>query len=178
MDYSTVLKFWLEDTEPKQRFTKDLELDARIRDKFLSTYWRVVAGEHADWRDSAAGRLAEIIVLDQFARNMFRDDPQAFMYDPLALALAQEAIRAGAEAELEASERSFLYMPFMHSESALVHEHAVELFTKLGNELNLEYEYKHKAIIDRFGRYPHRNAVLGRESSAEEVAFVAEHGGF
>ena len=109
MDYSTVLKFWLEDTEPKQRFTKDPELDARIKDKFLATYWRVVAGEHADWRDSAAGRLAEIIVLDQFARNMFRDDPQAFMYDPLALALAQEAIRAGAEAQLEASERSFLY---------------------------------------------------------------------
>ena len=116
-------------------------------------------------------------MLDQFARNLFRDDPQAFMYDPLPLALAQEAIRAGAEAQLEASERSFLYMPFMHRESALVHERAVELFTKLGNELNLEYEYKHKAIIDRFGRYPHRNAVLGRESSAEEVAFVAEHGG-
>ena len=178
MTHQEILKFWFEDTEPKQQFSKDADFDELIRQKFLSVYWQVVRGELDAWRDHAEGRLAEIIVLDQFSRNMFRDQPQAFSSDPLALALAQEAVRTGADAQLKPPQRTFIYMPFMHSESPLVHLRAVELFTALGNELNLEYEFKHKEIIDRFGRYPHRNAVLGRDSSPEELEFLQQHSGF
>ena len=178
MNYQQVIDFWFVETDDKQRFSKDLEFDALVTQRFLASYWQVVRGELEHWRTQPAGRLAEVIVLDQFARNMFRDQAQAFTYDPLALALAQEAVRAGADKELEQKQRMFLYMPYMHSESLLVHERAVELFTDLGIDMTLEYEHKHKVIIERFGRYPHRNAALGRESTPEEVEFVREHGGF
>ncbi|MFI7918815.1 DUF924 family protein, partial [Acinetobacter baumannii] len=114
------------------------------------------------WRKTPEGRLAEIIVLDQFSRNIYRDQPESFAYDGLALALSQEAISLQLDAQLNPEQRSFLYMPFMHSESKLIHEFALKLFQRLGNEINLSFEKKHKVIIDRFGRYPHRNAILGR----------------
>jgi uncharacterized protein (DUF924 family) len=129
-----------------------------------------------EWRTSAEGRLAEIIVLDQFSRNVCRDTPRAFAQDALALVLAQELVASGQDRSLPAAQRVFAYMPYMHSESALVHTHAVALFTQLGNERNLDFELRHKAIIDRFGRYPHRNAILGRTSSAQELAFLKEPG--
>ena len=175
-DAETVLRFWFETLEPKDWYTKSDDLDARIAERFEPLYRRVVAGETAHWRESAGGRLAEIIVLDQLARNMFRDSAEAFAADPLALALAQEAIRAGADAELPDERRAFLYMPFMHSESRRVHERAMTLFADLPG--NLEFEIKHKEIIDRFGRYPHRNAVLGRESTPEEREWLAHNEGF
>ncbi len=118
------------------------------------------------------GRLAEIIVLDQFSRNVYRDTPRAFAQDALALVLAQELVASGQDRSLPEAQRVFAYMPYMHSESALVHAQAVELFTQLGIQDNLNFELRHKAIIDRFGRYPHRNAILGRTSSAEELAFL------
>jgi len=127
-------------------------------------------------RDSAEGRLAEIILLDQFSRNLYRNSPLAFACDPLALGLAQEAIRAGVEAELTPVQRSFLYLPFMHSESLAIHQVALQLYERNGLESNLEFERLHKSIIERFGRYPHRNAVLGRQSTAEELAFLQEPG--
>jgi uncharacterized protein (DUF924 family) len=129
-----------------------------------------------EWRSSPAGRLAEIIVLDQFSRNLFRDDARAFAADPLALALAQEAVAAGADLALTKVERSFLYMPYMHSESRAIHVVAERLFREKAPEYNHEFELRHKAIIDRFGRYPHRNATLGRESTPEELAFLTEPG--
>ena len=129
-----------------------------------------------EWRTSAKGRLAEIIVLDQFSRNMFRDTPLAFASDPLALVLSQEAISIGADEVLTSTQRSFLYMPFMHSESLIIHEAAVQLFTKNGVQSNLDFEMKHKAIIEQFGRYPHRNEILGRESTAEELEFLKQPG--
>jgi uncharacterized protein (DUF924 family) len=135
-----------------------------------------VACELAQWRSAAQGRLAEIIVLDQFSRNLFRDDPRAFAADPMALALAQEAVAQDVDQDLTLQERAFLYMPFMHSESANIHERAVELFSLNGLEFNLAFELKHKAIIDRFGRYPHRNGVLRRVSSAAEIAFLQQDG--
>ncbi|HBU89061.1 MAG TPA: DUF924 domain-containing protein, partial [Acinetobacter sp.] len=104
------------------------------------------------WRKTAEGRLAEIIVLDQFSRNIYRDQPESFAYDSLALALAQETISLQLDAQLNPEQRSFLYMPFMHSESKLIHEFALKLFQRLGNEINLSFEKKHKVIIDRFGR--------------------------
>ena len=113
-------------------------------------------------------------MLDQFSRNLFREDPRAFAQDGLALALAQEAISLQLDQQLSPKQRSFLYLPFMHSESKLIHEFALKLFQRLGNETNLAFEKKHKVIIDHFGRYPHRNAVLGRVSTAEEIEFLKQ----
>ncbi len=120
--------------------------------------------------------MAEIIVLDQFSRNIFRDKPEAFASDALALALAQEAIAAKADEQLKPIERSFLYMPFMHSESLAIHEVAVGLFENNGIASNYDFEIKHKTIIERFGRYPHRNSILGRESTPEEIEFLTQPG--
>jgi uncharacterized protein (DUF924 family) len=137
---------------------------------------QAAAGELHGWRDSARGRLAEVIVLDQFPRNIHRGTPAAFAQDPMALALAQEAVRAGALAELAPVERSFLLLPYMHSESAAIHVVAESLYREHAPRENFEFELKHKAIIDRFGRYPHRNLILGRDSTPEEAAFLTEPG--
>lgn len=123
-----------------------------------------------------ADRLAEILVLDQFSRNIYREDPRAFACDPLALALAQEAVALGADQDLEMVQRTFMCLPYMHSESALIHTLAVSLFSQPGLEDNLAFELRHKAIIDRFGRYPHRNAILGCTSTPEEIAFLKTPG--
>ncbi|WP_108650395.1 DUF924 family protein [Dongshaea marina] len=176
MDYLAVLKFWFEECTPKQWFDKDPAFDALINERFGHIHRAAAAGELSRWRGHAKGRLAEVIVLDQFSRNIYRDKPQAFAYDGMALILAQEALRRGIAVELERVERQFLYMPFMHSESAAIHEHALLIFDEVGMESTLEYEKRHKAIIDRFGRYPHRNAIVGRESTAEELAFLQEPG--
>jgi uncharacterized protein (DUF924 family) len=174
--HANVISFWFDELGPNKWFAKDPSLDARITERFSSTHEQASRCELHAWRATARGRLAEVLLLDQFSRNMFRDSPRAFAQDPLALALAQEAVRAGADNDLTPSERNFLYMPFMHSESLVVHEVAVELFTKNGIAQNLDYERKHKAVLDRFGRYPHRNAILGRPSTPEEVAFLSEPG--
>jgi uncharacterized protein (DUF924 family) len=172
----SVLQFWFEEATPKQHFGKDGAFDNTIRERFGALHAAAVRGELAAWRDTAGGRLAEIIVLDQFSRNLFRDDPRAFAADGMALVLAQEAIRAGADEGMPAGRRVFLYMPFMHSESPAIHVQAERLFRQTGLERNYEFELKHKAIIDRFGRFPHRNAVLGRLSTAEEEAFLRQPG--
>jgi uncharacterized protein (DUF924 family) len=170
-----VLNFWFHTVQPSDWYARSDALDAQIKARFESTYRQVLAGETAHWRDVVEGRLAEIIVLDQFSRNMFRDRAQAFAADPMALALSQEAIRAGADHKLDDIRRGFLYMPFMHSESRLIHTQAMVLFKDLPN---LEYEILHKAIIDRFDRYPHRNEALSRASTAEELAWMAGNPGF
>ncbi len=170
-----IIEFWFQTLEPADWYTKSNDLDARIKERFERTYHQIVAGEKSNWRSTAEGRLAEIIVLDQFSRNMFRGLPESFAADPLALAFAQEAVRNGADKELDDQKRAFLYMPFMHSESVKIHEQAMELFKDLSN---LAFEIEHKAIIDRFGRYPHRNDVLGRASTAEEIEWLAENTGF
>ncbi|GAK87402.1 protein of unknown function DUF924 [Vibrio ponticus] len=169
-----VLKFWFEQLEPKDWFVSNPQVDIEIQEKFGSLLNQAAQSELYTWRDTAKGRLAEIIVLDQFSRNIYRGSAQAFSQDPLALALAQEAVRLGADKELSTIEKSFLYMPYMHSESALIHEQAVVLFVQPGMENNYDFELKHKVIIDRFGRYPHRNAILNRESSVEEVEFLSQ----
>jgi len=171
-----VLRFWFEEAQPADWFRKSAEFDARIRGRFLSTYHAAARAELFAWRDTPRGRLAEVVVLDQFSRNVFRDSPLAFAGDPLALALAQEAVRQRADQALVPRERAFLYLPYMHSESLLVHDEAARLFDQPGLENNLDFERKHRAILDRFGRYPHRNAVLGRESTPEELEFLAGPG--
>lgn len=175
MKPETILVFWFKELEQKQWFVKDTSLDNHITERFSDFHAAAHAGELFHWRKTAHGRLAEIIVLDQFSRNMFRDDPRAFASDPVALVLAQEAVALGADKKLtDPVERAFLYMPYMHSESEQIHEVAIGLFDQPGLENNYDFEIKHKKIIDRFGRYPHRNEILGRTSTPDELAFLKE----
>lgn len=174
VDINDVLDFWFKELTPEDWFKKDAALDKKIEERFSNVLQKIVAGECADWRTSAQGVLAQILVLDQFSRNIFRDSPKAFAQDSLALAIAQDAVRLGLDKEFEVQERKFIYMPYMHSESARVHEDAMVLFSQPGMENNLDFEIRHKVIIDRFGRYPHRNAVLGRESTPEEIEFLKQ----
>ncbi len=173
-----ILSFWFEEVTSKQKFVKDPEFDALVSEKFKDVYWEIVRGETKDWRKTPEGRLAEVIVLDQFARNMFRDEAQCFSGDVLALKLAKEAVSVGDDKKVLEEQRVFFYMPYMHSESKEIHKKALKIFTEYGNENNLKYEISHKKIIDRFGRYPHRNELLGRESTPEEIEFLKEHSGF
>jgi uncharacterized protein (DUF924 family) len=170
--YREILKFWFEEIDPSQWWVKDQAFDKMLTDRFSEIHASATRCELYEWRVTAQGRLAEIIVLDQFSRNMFRDTPLAFSSDPLALALSQEAVSGGADKLLGPQQRSFLYMPFMHSESLKIHEVATDLFRRNGIQSSLDFELKHKAIIERFGRYPHRNSILGRVSTAEEIEFL------
>jgi len=176
MEWAPVLRFWFEECAAADHWRKDPRLDAQIASRFATLHRAAHRCELWHWRDSVAGRLAEIILLDQFSRNIYRDSPAAFASDGLALILAQEAVAAGLAAQLEPARRAFLYLPFMHSESARVHAAALPLFAEPGLENSYRFELRHQAIIDRFGRYPHRNAILGRESTAEELAFLQQPG--
>jgi len=176
VDRDAVIAFWFEELESAQWFVKDAEVDARISERFAPLHASAAAGELWHWRDTPGGRLAEIVVLDQFSRNLYRDDPRAFAQDPMALALAQEAVAGSLDQALDAAGRCFLYMPYMHSESLTIHDEALRLFDQQGLEEQLQYEHLHRDILLRFGRYPHRNAVLGRESSAEELDFLQQPG--
>jgi uncharacterized protein (DUF924 family) len=171
-----ILDFWFKEITPAQWWRADTEFDRLIESRFLPVLQQAVQAELFSWRDTAQGRLAEIIVLDQFSRNVWRGTPQAFAQDPMALALAQEAARSGALAQLQPDERAFLLMPYMHSESRAIHAEAEALFRKHAPEHNYDFELKHKVIIDRFGRYPHRNDILGRTSTAEEQTFLQQPG--
>ena len=176
MESTVINRFWFEEIDPKQWWAKDDNLDKLIRQRFAHIHEKAGRCELHRWRRSSQGRLAEIIVLDQFSRNIYRGLPESFANDALALALAQAAIENGADRELNASEKSFLYMPFMHSESLFIHEIAMELYAQKGLEFNYDFEKQHKAIIERFGRYPHRNLILGRESTPEELEYLKQPG--
>ena len=176
MDFHSVIDFWFDEIDPRQWWNRDDEFDRRIHERFGAAHAQASRCELYHWRATPLGRLAEIVVLDQFSRNMYRNSAQAFACDPLALALAQEAIATHADKALEPARRAFLVMPFMHSESLVIHEIAVKLFGEPGLQSNLDFELRHKAIIERFGRFPHRNASLGRTSSAEEVEFLKTPG--
>ncbi len=174
MHYQTVLDFWFKETNSQQWWQKDSAFDQLIAQRFTDIHNKAVRGELFDWRGTAEGRLAEIIVLDQFSRNMFRDLPESFSQDSLALVLAQEAIFNKADRAIPIEWCSFMYMPFMHSESLVIHDQAVKLFDRKGLEYNLDFELKHKVIIEKFGRFPHRNKILNRVSTAEEIEFLKQ----
>jgi uncharacterized protein (DUF924 family) len=176
MNPQEILHFWFEELTAKQHFVKDAVLDANMRTRFGDTLEAAARCELFAWRATPEGRLAEIIVLDQFSRNVYRATKQAFAQDALALVLAQELVASTQDRSLSEAQRVFAYMPYMHSESALVHAQATVLFAQSGMEYNLDFELRHKAIIDRFGRYPHRNTILSRKSTAEELAFLNEPG--
>lgn len=172
----TVLEFWFNQLSEKQRWSKDPKIDQLIVEEFGEHHRAATLGECDAWREHPEGRLAEILLLDQFSRHIYRDHAQSFAWDGMALALAQEAVRVGADQVLPSHQRLYLYMPYMHSESPLIHQEAMRLFNQEGLEDNLEFEKRHKVIIERFGRYPHRNATLGRKSTAEEVYFLLQPG--
>jgi uncharacterized protein (DUF924 family) len=174
--YADVLKFWFEDITPDKWWAVDEAFDQHIRQRFLPLLEQAKHGELFTWRSQPNGRLAEVIILDQFSRNIYRGSPTAFAQDGIALVLAQEAIAVRADRALSPIERSFLYLPFMHSESQIIHEWAERLYRDNGLADNYDFELRHKAIIDRFGRYPHRNSVLGRESTEEELEFLKQPG--
>lgn len=174
--YRQVIKFWFEEIEPAMWWKKDDGFDALLHQLFSDTHASACRCELYEWRRRPEGRLAEIIVLDQFSRNLCRDSALAFANDALALALSQEAIACGADQDLTPVQRSFLYMPYMHSESLKIHEIAVVLYRNNGIQNNLDFELRHKAIIERFGRYPHRNGVLGRPSTPAEIEFLGSPG--
>ena len=172
--YLKVLDFWFDKIDPSLWWAKNREFDEEIAQNFSDLHEQATRCELSSWRTTGQGRLAEVIVLDQFSRNIYRDTAQAFACDAQALTLSQEAIAIGADESLNEVEKSFLYMPFMHSESLVIHEQAVALYQKTGISSSIAFEFKHKKIIERFGRYPHRNELLGRSSTEEEVAFLRQ----
>jgi len=174
--FHDVIKFWFEEIEPSQWWIKDDEFDQLIRLRFSDLHEKAVKCELFEWRKYPQGRLAEIIVLDQFSRNMFRGTVRAFSQDPMALILSQEAISLAIDKLLVPRERGFVYLPLMHSESIVIHETAEAVYRQFGDQSSLKFELKHKEIIQRFGRYPHRNKILGRESTAEEIDFLKQPG--
>lgn len=190
-----VLDFWFGElneigcASPNQRklwWTKSDAFDETIRAQFLNDYEAIVAGDREHWRNTARGALAYIIVLDQFSRNMFRGMAEMFAADELAREVCYEGLDAGFDDELAFDERVFFYLPLEHSELTPDHERCAQVFRRLCEaapadlkadaEYYLDYAKRHRAIIDRFGRYPHRNETLGRASSAEEIAFLKEPG--
>jgi len=173
--YNAILAFWFEETDHSLWWMADPEFDRRVKERFHDLLNQAAQGELFSWRGEPKGRLAEIIVLDQFSRNIHRNTPAAFTQDPMALVLAQEAVSAGVHQALSPVERGFLLLPYMHSESRQIHVQAEALYREHAPD-NYEFELKHKAIIDRFGRYPHRNQVLGRASSADEIEFLKQPG--
>lgn len=171
-----VLRFWLEETPADKRFAKDAALDAEIAERFGG--WRDVAlaSGAQGWTDDPADLLGAIILFDQFSRNIHRDSPKAFEADHLALKLAKLMIANGWDTGLTGLERQFVYLPFEHSEKLDDQRESVRLFTDLGDAETLRYAHAHKAVIDRFGRFPSRNAALGRVSTLEEEEYLSQPG--
>jgi len=171
-----ILDFWFNEIDQSLWWNKDAAFDQLIRDRFSELHRQANRCELFTWRKTAKGRLAEVIVLDQFSAHIYRGEAAAHSSDPLALALAQEAVAVGADKELSPIEKSFLYLPYMHSESLPIHDIALELYKQPGLERALESEIRHREIVERFGRYPHRNVALGIESTAEEIEFLKTPG--
>ena len=176
MQAEDILHFWFDELSPAQHFVQEDALDAMIRVRFGTLWQAAQRCELWAWRTTPQGRLAEILVLDQFSRNIHRGSPLAFAQDPQALVLAQELVAGQHDSALTPAQRAFAYMPYMHSESAPIHAQAMRLFDQPGLENNLKFEVQHRDIIARFGRYPHRNAVVGRTSTAQELAFLQQPG--
>ena len=171
-----VLAFW-RDAGPKKWFTKDAAFDEDIRARFLATYEAAAAGDLAAWEATPEGALALAIVLDQFPRNMFRNDARTYAADPLARAVAERAIARGFDGQVPEGERQFFYLPFEHSEALADQEKCVALCRATGDAELLKWAEIHADIIRKFGRFPHRNAILGRATAPEEQAFL-DSGGF
>ncbi len=161
-------------------FRKDAGFDAVMRTRFGESVEAALGGAYAAWTTEPRGSLALILLLDQFTRNVHRDTPRAFAGDARAQAIAEAAVAGAQDIVLQPYERSFLYLPFEHAENLAAQQRSIALFTRLADETGLrgalDWAERHAAVIRRFGRYPHRNAILGRTSTPDEIAFLAEHG--
>jgi len=171
-----VLNFWFVEHGPDDWFAGKPEFDTEIAERFRQTHAHVARSEAWEWRATPRGRLAEIIVLDQFSRQLFRGEAQAFAQDRMALILAQEMVGQGLDMQFEQPRRGFIYLPFMHAESAAIQTASVRLYEALGDDDQLNYALEHKKVVDRFGRFPFRNAALGRVSTPEERDYMDEQG--
>lgn len=178
VSHSEVLRFWFEEAGPKRWFKQSNAFDTLCKEQFLTTLEAASKGECWEWRETPEGRCAEIIVLDQLSRNLFREDAQAYAQDGMALVLAQEAVACGDDQRMNADQRYFSYMPYMHSESLAVHEAGLQLFETLGNTEALRYAKAHQKVIAEFGRYPSRNAELGRANTTEEQVYLQNRSGW
>ena len=173
-----VIRFWFDELQPQVWFERNTQVDASIAERFSGLHQRLSKSASANEVKDAREALATVIVLDQFSRNLFRGSAQAFASDPHALAVAQQAVERGWDQQLSKDQRLFLYMPFQHAEDRAIQQRSIDLFTALGDAQTLDYARRHKEVIDRFGRYPHRNAALGRDSTQEEIEFMKTHPGF
>ncbi|MEO0688266.1 MAG: DUF924 family protein, partial [Cyanobacteria bacterium J06649_11] len=153
LDCYDILNFWFAQHSYQDWYSGSAIFDQKIKDRFSDVHTQAIKGELYPWRETLEGRLAEIIILDQFSRQLFRESAQAFAYDGMALALAQETVRVGDDIKLTEKQRHFVYLPYMHSESLVIHDEAVQLYTGLDNKDGLDFEHKHRVIIERFGRY-------------------------
>jgi uncharacterized protein (DUF924 family) len=171
-----VIDHWFADGTKARWFEPTAEFDQDLRDRFSALHARAAGGQLDHWRDSAEGCLALCLLLDQLPRNMFRDDPKAFATDAKALAIAEHAIANGFDEGQPTDVRTFLYLPFEHSEDLSQQNRCVALFAAIGDERLLDHAIRHQKIIERFGRFPHRNQALGRETTAAEAAFLQEPG--
>lgn len=171
-----IIDFWFSPEVKPLWFKKSAEFDRQIEQRFYRTYQLAKTGTLDDWRNVPQSTLASIIVLDQFPRNMFRGTSEAFATDAKAVGLTKYAIARNYQQHLTDEQQAFLYMPLMHSEDIADQDLCVELFTKLGRVDNLKFALKHQEIIDRFGRFPHRNEILGRESTPAEKEFLTQPG--
>lgn len=174
--HSEVIAFWRE-AGPSKWFGGGPAFDAEIRERFSDTHLAAARGDLADWENTAEGALALLLLVDQFPRNLYRHSAHAFATDEMARSVAERALARGFDAQTDAALRAFFYLPFEHHEDAASQARAVALFEKLGDKMGLEYAQLHADLIARFGRFPHRNAVMGRISTPEEIAYLAQ-GGF
>ena len=171
-----ILRFWFDECEPRQWFVKDPHFDARIRHRFEACILQARAGALTSWENSLEGCLALILVLDQFPRNVYRNTAEAFSSDPLALSLTMMCLDKGYLTHPNLRWRHFMLIPMMHSEDLAIQEASLPLFARYTNDQIYDYAVRHRDIIARFGRYPHRNAILGRHSTEEELAFLQQPG--
>lgn len=169
-----ILRFWFKEIKPEQQFEKDPEFDALIRERFGETYAAAASGALDHWEAEPGSCLALVILLDQFSRNMFRDTARMYESDEKVLAIAKRAVADGGYKNLPQDQQRFLFLPFEHSENLEDQHTSMALMDTLDDKKNLEYARKHLVIVERFGRFPHRNEILGRESSADEIEFLKQ----
>ena len=172
-----IVEFW-QGAGPDKWFSKDEAFDEACRSRFLFTYEAAARGDLAEWELQPCGALALLILLDQFPRNMFRGTRRVYATDPTAVLIAERAVERGFDTAVEPELRRFFYLPFMHSEELRDQDRSVALNTALGGDDVIAWAHHHRDIVARFGRFPHRNAILGRESTADEQAYLAEEGAF
>lgn len=173
-----LLDFWFSDRIKPLWFNSTPEFDDELREKYLGTYQAALNGDLAEWENTPEGALALVICLDQFPLNMFRGKPESFEGEEPSRQVAQRAIQQGLDQQLDEAQKAFLYLPYMHSENLADQDRSVELFFRAGLEDNLHWAKHHRDIVRQFGRFPHRNAILGRENTSEEIAYLQSEQAF